>query len=250
MSTYDTNLGIGLATGMFFHAPKDTTLPTYPTEYIGENGDGTTSETFTATASQTDFTLSGTAYELATVTVNGTEVSGTLSDSTVTISACESGDAVVITYYVSAWRRVGDVTQDGVSYSSDKSTTTFRSWANVIKRVSMTEHEETISCALMDTTEEVLKTVIGEDNVTVTSATSAHGKLITVNLSAGTLPDEEAYLFIMKDGDDTMAIGCACGQIKETAEVTFAPEDTINWSPTITAEGDGLVFIKDDGQTA
>lgn len=119
----DTKLGLGLATGMFYHAPAGTALPTDPTAAIPAD-----------------------------------------------------------------WTHVGDVTNDGITLTMDKSVENLRNWANVIKRVIMTEHTETIQAPLMDTTEEVLKTVLGEDNVTTAS------DITTVNLSAASLPPEEAFL--------------------------------------------------------
>lgn len=169
----DVKLGTGLATGMFYHAPAGTALPTDPTTAI---------------------------------------------DTTV-------------------WTHVGDVTNDGITLTMDKSAENLRNWANVIKRVIMTEHTETIQAPLMDTTEEVLKAVLGEDNVTTA------GGVTTVNLSAASLPEEEAFLFVMKDGEDMMMIGCTNGQVTEVDDVTFAPESAINWVPTITAMGDGFKLI-------
>lgn len=169
----DVKLGLGLATGMFYHAAAGTTLPTDPTAAI---------------------------------------------DTTV-------------------WTHVGDVTNDGITLTMDKSAENLRNWANVIKRVIMTEHTETIQAPLMDTTEEVLKAVLGEDNVTTASGVT------TVNLSAASLPEEEAFLFVMKDGDDMMMIGCSNGQVTSVDDVTFAPESAINWVPTITAMGDGFKLI-------
>lgn len=169
----DVKLGLGLATGMFYHATAGTTLPTDPTAAI---------------------------------------------DTTV-------------------WTHVGDVTNDGITLTMDKSAENLRNWANVIKRVIMTEHTETIQAPLMDTTEEVLKAVLGEDNVTTASGVT------TVNLSAASLPEEEAFLFVMKDGDDMMMIGCSNGQVTSVDDVTFAPESAINWVPTITAMGDGFKLI-------
>ena len=169
----DVKLGLGLATGMFYHAAAGTTLPTDPTAAI---------------------------------------------DTTV-------------------WTHVGDVTNDGITLTMDKSAENLRNWANVIKRVIMTEHTETIQAPLMDTTEEVLKAVLGEDNVTTASGVT------TVNLSAASLPEEEAFLFVMKDGDDMIMIGCSNGQVTSVDDVTFAPESAINWVPTITAMGDGFKLI-------
>jgi hypothetical protein len=180
----DTKLGIGLATGMFYHAPAGTALPTYPAE--------------------------------------------TLS---------------------SSWTEIGDVTADGITLATDKSTEVLRNWANVVKRIVLTEHTETIQSPIMDTTEEALKAVVGSDNVTTTAATSSHGALVKVNLSAAELPEEEAFLWLMKDGDDMIAIGCTRGQVTAVDNVAFAPGSSINWTPTITALGEGFELILDDGIT-
>lgn len=146
-----------------------------------------------------------------------------------------------------AWKHVGDVTDAGITLAMDKSVTNLRNWANVIKRVIMTEHSETIQAPIMDTTEESLKTVVGENNVAVTQATQTVGKLVKVKLSEGSLPPEEAFLFVMKDGDDLIAIGCEYGQVSAVDNVTFAPGSAINWTPTITAMGDnGFTLITEE----
>lgn len=163
----DVKLGSGLATGMFYHAPAGTALPTDPTE---------------------------------------------------TLQA--------------AWKHVGDVSDAGITLALNKSTQNLKNWANKIKRVLLTDHSETIQSPIMDTVEEALKAVVGERNVTTSNG------VITVNLSDGDLPPEEAFLWVMKDGDDMMMIGCSHGQVSAVDNVTFAPNAAINWTPTITAMGD------------
>lgn len=163
----DVKLGLGLATGMFYHAPAGTALPTDPTATIP-----------------------------------------------------------------TTWKHVGDVSDAGITLALNKSTTNIKNWANKIKRVIMTDHSETIQSPIMDTVEEALKTVVGEDNVTTAN------DVITVNLSDGDLPPEEAFLWVMKDGDDMMMIGCSHGQVSAVENVSFAPGAAINWTPTITAMGD------------
>ena len=185
MATHDTKLGIGLANGMFYHAPAGTALPSYPTASLA-----------------------------------------------------------------SAWKKVGDVSSDGITLTFDKSTTNLRNWANDLKRVVLTEHAETIAAPIMDTTQEVLETILGDGATTKTTATSAHGEVITAGLTQSELPPEEAYLFLMKDDDDAIAIGCENGQITSMDSVTFAPGSAITWTPTITALEDGWQIITDDGQTA
>lgn len=168
----DVKLGLGNATGMFYHAPAGTALPT------------------------------------------------TLS-----------------TALPSAWVDAGDVTDAGITLAMEKSVTNLRNWANQIKRSILTEHSETIQSPLMNTTEESLKVVVGEDNVTVAN------DVVTVNLSDGKLPPEEAFLWIMKDGDDRIGIGCSKGQVTAVDNVSFAPNNAINWIPTITALDAGFKLI-------
>jgi hypothetical protein len=179
----DVKLGLGLATGMFYHAPAGTALPEYP--------------------------------------------SATLD---------------------AAWKMVGDVTDAGITLALDKSSTNLKNWANVIKRVILTDHAETIQTPIMDTTEESLKAVVGEDNVTTAAAATGHGALVTVNLSDGELSPEEAFLWLMKDGDAMIAIGCTHGQVTAVDNVSFAPNAGITWTPTITALGDGFQMIIDEGE--
>ena len=161
----EVKLGLGLATGMFFHAPADTALPTDPTAPL---------------------------------------------------------DA--------AWTHVGDVSDAGITLELSKSTTNLRNWANAVKRVIMTEHSETIQAPIMDTTEEGLKAVVGAANVTTTAAVSGtHGNLINVNLSDSDLPPAEAFLWLMKDGDAMIAIGCEEGQVTAIENVAFAPGE-VRWN--------------------
>jgi len=173
----DVKLGLGLATGMFYHAPAGTALPTDPTAAIPNT-----------------------------------------------------------------WTHVGDVSDAGITLALNKSATNLKNWANKIKRVIMTDHSETIQAPIMDTVEEALKTVVGASNVT-----TANG-VITVNLSDGDLPEQEAFLWVMKDGDDMIMIGCSYGQVSAVDNVTFAPGAAINWTPTITAMGDdGFKLIMKEG---
>lgn len=173
----DTKLGIGLATGMFYHAPAGTALPTS-----------------------------------------------------------------LVTTLDSKWKHVGDVSDAGITLGFNKSVTNLKNWANKIKRSILADHSETVQAPVMDTTEESLKTVVGEKNVA-----KANG-VIGVNLSDGDLPPQEAFLFVMKDGDDMMAIGCSYGQITAVDNVAFAPGDAIKWTVTITGQGsDGWQMIIEEG---
>ena len=186
MSTNNVNLGAGNyaeegTTGMFYHAPAGTALPTYPGE------------------------------ELA-----------------------------------AAWVEAGAISEDGITLNTNHTFNQLKNWANKIARLLPAEESGTVGAPIIDTTEESLNTIFGEDNVITTAATASHGKLISVDVTPDSMPDPEAYLFLMKDGDDMMMIGTTKGYITELGEVAFQPNAAITWNATITA--DKWRILKDDGQ--
>lgn len=181
--TYDVNLGIGNATGMFYHATAGTALPDYP--------------------------------------------SATLA---------------------AAWKEVGAISEDGISFNPNRTFEKLKDWAKRIARTLPSEDSGEVKAPVLDTTEESLKTVLGADNVEVTPASGSHGKLIKADLEVGGMPGAEAYLFLMKDGDDILMLGTTKGYITEVAEVSFAPNDAITWEATITA--DKWVFAKECGSNS
>ena len=180
MASNDVKLGAGLATGMFYHAPKGTALPTYPTETLDED-----------------------------------------------------------------WVEVGYVAQDGITWHHGRSGEPLKDWSNTIRRILDSSDGKTISVPIISTTEEALKTIFGEDNVTATAASTAHGKLLTIT-SDDMMSGEEAFLFVMKDGDDTIAIGTTAGFISALDDITFAPGSPITWNATIDMSA--WKMILDDGQ--
>lgn len=146
-----------------------------------------------------------------------------------------------------AWTEVGAISSDGISYASNWSFEKLKNWANQIERMLPGDESGTVSAPIIDTTEESFKTIFGSDNVTVTAATATHGKLISVDVTANSMPDAEAFLFLVKDDDDMIMIGTTKGYISELGEVAFQPDAAITWSATITA--DKWTIMKDNGQT-
>ena len=177
----DVKLGLGDATGMFFHAPAGTELP-----------------------------------------------------------------ATLAAALPNTWTHVGDVSDAGLTIAFNKSVTNLKNWANKIARLLPAEESGTVSAPIIDTTEESFKTIFGSDNVTVTAATATHGKLISVDVTPDAMPDPEAFLFLMKDGDDMIMIGTTRGYISELGEVAFQPNAAITWDATISA--DKWTVMKDNGQ--
>lgn len=145
-----------------------------------------------------------------------------------------------------AWEEVGAVAADGISFNSNKSYDNLRNWANQIERMIPGTDSATMSVPVISTTEESLKTIFGANNVTVQAANAQHGKLVNVDITTNSVPEAEAYLFIMKDDDDTIMFGTTKGYISELGEVAFQPDAAITWTATVTA--DRWTFVKDNGQ--
>lgn len=179
--THDVNLGIGLATGMAFHAPAGTALPTYPGEALAE-----------------------------------------------------------------AWKEIGAVSEDGISYGMNHSMTPLRNWAKVIERLMAADGDATIKAPFMDTTKETLETLFGAENVVETAATQTHGKLLSITIGPDTMPEAEAFLFLMKDGDDMIMIGSTNATVTAVDDITFAPNNAIIWNATISSKS--WTIVKDNGQ--
>jgi hypothetical protein len=146
-----------------------------------------------------------------------------------------------------AWKEIGAVSEDGISYGMNHSFDTLRNWAKQIERLMAADGDATVTAPFIDTTESTLKTLFGEDNVTVTDATQDHGKLISVEIGPDTQTDAEAFLFLMKDGDDMIMIGTPRGFITEVGDIDFAPNDAITWEATISSKS--WTVTKDNGQT-
>ena len=181
MASNDVNLGIGAATGMFFHAPANTELPDYPTDELDSD-----------------------------------------------------------------WVQVGYISSDGITWHHGRSAEPLKDWSNSIRRQLQNDATGTVAAPIISTTEEVLATLFGEDNVTTAVASSTHGALTSIEVKEGVMSGEEAFLFIMKDGDDTFMLGTESGFITALDDISFTPGSAITWNATISA--DAWTFMKDDGQ--
>ena len=148
---------------------------------------------------------------------------------------------------LSAWGSVvGYVSDEGMTLNLSRDKENIKDWANVVRRVVLTDHEETASGSCISTTADALAALFGASAVTTETGTTT--STTTVNLSASDLPAAAAFLFVMVDGDDVLAFGCSEGQISVSDNVSFAPGDAIEWPFEVTAMGEGgMKFIKTAG---
>lgn len=146
-----------------------------------------------------------------------------------------------------AWKEVGYVAEDGITWATGRSSEPLKDWANKIRRQLQSEPTGTVKVPIISTTAEALKTIFGASNVVETAASTTHGKLVSVEVAEGVVSDEEAFLFIMKDGDDAMMLGTTAGFITALEDINFVPGRPITWNATVSA--DTWTFMKDDGAT-
>ena len=66
---------------------------------------------------------------------------------------------------LTAWTKVGDVTEDGITWGASRDFTPLKNWAGKIKRQLPGTDPQTIKVPIMDTTEEVFKTIFGASKV-------------------------------------------------------------------------------------
>lgn len=144
------------------------------------------------------------------------------------------------------WEEVGAVTADGITWSTGKDSDPLRNWAKEVVRLIASDEGGTVTAPIMDTTEDTLKAIFGDDNVTVTAATATHGNVVSVTVEPGVSASPKAFLFKMKDGDDLIILGTPKGIIREVGDITMSPTEAITWEATIEAAS--WTFLKDDGQ--
>ena len=144
------------------------------------------------------------------------------------------------------WAEVGYVAEDGITWHHGRSAEPLKDWSNSIRRQLQSDATGTVAAPIISTTSEVLETIFGSSNVTAAAATTAHGALTSVKVEEGVISGEEAFLFLMKDGDDTFMLGTTSGYITNLDDISFAPGSVITWGATVSA--DAWTFMKDDGQ--
>lgn len=143
---------------------------------------------------------------------------------------------------LTGWAEVGYISDAGMELALNKTRTDIKDWSQTVRRIVLTEHDETASGVCISATSASLSELFGSSNVTASTAS------ITVNLSDNELPPERAYLFVVKDGDDYVAFGCQKGQLLVNGSITFAPDQPISFPFEIGALGStGMQLIKDIG---
>lgn len=142
------------------------------------------------------------------------------------------------------------VSEDGLTLSPSMSTSDIKDWSGAVVRKLLESFDGTLSWTMISTDENALKISFGDDYVTKNAATLSHGTQLRASLGAH-LPDEQSWVFLMKDGDARIVIVVPDGQITEVGDVTFKANEAVGWNVTLScypdSAGHSIYIMTDDG---
>lgn len=151
-----------------------------------------------------------------------------------------------------AWTSGGYISESGITLNISRSSTSIKDWGLNNVRVAITDFGCTITGEFLQIDEAAAKNLVGDDNVTVTAASSTHGKQLMIAIGPE-LPPIKAFAINMKDGDRRGRICAPNAQVTEIGSPTFVPSAGNVWPFTISCYDDGTghsVYVYfDDGAT-
>jgi len=154
-----------------------------------------------------------------------------------------------------ALKSAGFIGEDGLTEAADRSTEKVKAWGGDTVKILQTDFSLTFTFTFLETLNtDVLKTVYGDANVTVTPADATKGTLRTIKVNSDVLP-HKTFVFEVKDGDAKIRIAVPDGQVTEVGEVTYNDGEVIGYQVTVEAFRDselGANAVKylDDGKLA
>lgn len=130
---------------------------------------------------------------------------------------------------------LGYVSEDGLENANDMNVSAIKAWGGMYVLRSLTELNDEFNLTLIESKNvDVLKTVYGDDNVTVDSSTNK----ITVDVKAQD-PEEMIWVFELElRGGDTKQIVIADGAITSRDAITYNDSDAIGYGITVSAYPD------------
>ena len=150
----------------------------------------------------------------------------------------------------SAWQSGGYIGDAGISISTNKGVTTIKDWSQGAVRKALSDFDGTISVPFLQVDEFSAKRLVGANHVHTSAHTTEHGNILAIDLGPS-MPDEEAYVFSMKDGDSRVRVEVPRGQITAIDAVSFVPNAANTWPGTLScytgADGWAIRVIYEDG---
>lgn len=122
----------------------------------------------------------------------------------------------------------GYVSDEGLTMTVNRETEKIKAWGGDTVRIVQTEFDCTFQWSFLETTEQVLRRLHGESNVTLSD------EEIAVQINSTPLPSG-VWVFDMKDGENRIRIVCPNAQVSEVDDVTFVHTEVTSRSITVEA---------------
>lgn len=119
---------------------------------------------------------------------------------------------------------------DGITNAVKRDIKDHQAFGGDIVKTTYDKYTETLKATCYESNEVVLKSVFGEDNVTVD--TSAGHRQITVNHSS-TPPERYVWLARVIDGEKTRLLRVEEGQLQTIDDITHVNKDLVKYTMTI-----------------
>ena len=132
-----------------------------------------------------------------------------------------------------SFAKAGYIAEDGVTEAFERTTEKVKAWGGKTVKVMQSEHSLIFSFTFIESFNAVvLKSIYGDENVTVTAATATTGAVYKVLVTDEDLP-HNAYVFEIKDGDARIRIAGADGLIMSVGEITYVDAELISYPVTV-----------------
>lgn len=142
------------------------------------------------------------------------------------------------------------VSEDGLTLTPSRSTADIKDWSGATVRKVLESFNGTLGWTMISTNAAALGVAFGEENIDTVAATTTDGAKAKVALGAY-LPDPQAWVFLMKDGDARIVIAVPNGQITDVGEITFASNAAVGWPVTLSTypdeDGNSIYIMTNDG---
>lgn len=142
------------------------------------------------------------------------------------------------------------VSEDGLTLSPSVSTTDIKDWSGAVVRKVLETFDGTLSWTMISTNKSALGVAFGAEHIESNNAAQTHGNQVKAALGAH-LPEEQSFVFLMKDGNARIVIVVPRGQVTEVGEVNFASNAPVGWNVTLSCypddDGASIYILTDDG---
>ena len=139
----------------------------------------------------------------------------------------------------SDYKCLGYISEDGVTNDLSMETDKVKAWGGDTVLVFQTDKGDTFKFKLLETlNEDVLKTIFGASNVTVTAATTTAPKSIAINVNSEEQEEAVWVIDMIMRGNNPKRIVIPYGKITEMGEITYKDNEAVGYDVTITGTAD------------